>query len=133
MDFLTDVEKRLQKASSMKTSTVSPLSDSVAAKCSDRATRIALGWVELTLFMLAIITVLFLVTIFFGGQVAEIKAQAIERGHAQYNPKTGEWQWLEKKVDRFDSLILEPIPVIPSAREPIQDSRSNKKNDMVIR
>jgi hypothetical protein len=25
-----------------------------------------------------------------------LKAEAIEKGYAEYNPKTGEWQWKEK-------------------------------------
>ncbi len=26
--------------------------------------------------------------------IAELKAQAIKNGYAQYNPKTGEWTWI---------------------------------------
>ena len=26
---------------------------------------------------------------------ARLKAEAIERGYAQHNPKTGDWEWIE--------------------------------------
>lgn len=30
------------------------------------------------------------------GQVTGLKQQAIQRGYAEYNQRTGQWQWKEK-------------------------------------
>lgn len=32
-------------------------------------------------------------------ELAKIRQEAIDRGHAQYNPKTGKWEWKEEKHD----------------------------------
>lgn len=45
---------------------------------------------------LIIIAAIFLFGFGFGIGKRNVENQAIEKGYAEYNRKTGEWQWVEK-------------------------------------
>ncbi len=52
---------------------------------------------ELTVIGMVIFGVILGSAVGYGIAKESMHREAVERGHAQYHPKTGDWEWLEVK------------------------------------